>query len=70
MFGEVNGSNKLKFNIKINRTNAPLIIYLTVIATRSRISDSFTETLFFDKTCCFPNSTLPGQLMYGAAIIG
>ena len=25
---------------------------------------------FFDKTCCSPNSTLPGQLMYGAAIIG
>ena len=25
---------------------------------------------FFDKTCCSPNSTLPEQLMYGAAIIG
>jgi hypothetical protein len=24
----------------------------------------------FDKTCCSPNSTLPGQLMYGEAIIG
>ena len=24
----------------------------------------------FDKTCCSPNSTLPGQLMDGEAIIG
>ena len=24
----------------------------------------------FDFTCCSPNSTLPGQLMYGEAIIG
>jgi len=24
----------------------------------------------FDRTCCSPNSTLPGQLMYGEAIIG
>jgi hypothetical protein len=23
-----------------------------------------------DKTCCTPNSTLPGQLMYGEAIVG
>jgi hypothetical protein len=23
-----------------------------------------------DKTCCSPNSTLPGQLMYGEAIVG
>ena len=47
-----------------------LHIHMTVVATRSRINDSFTEKTFSDKTCCFPSSTLPGQLKYGAAIIG
>jgi hypothetical protein len=55
---------KGKAHAKLRRLNS------AVIATRSRINDSFIGIYLPDKTCCFPSSTLPGQLMYGAAIIG